>query len=420
MCNLKLKNVREIPIFFHNLNYDSHLFIRELALYENTYNLEIIPSTTENYIGICKKIPVSRQANDVSDEEPCLKLMFKDSFRFLSKSLDTLAKSLDKTTDFKLLDKEFGNRAHLLKRKGIFPYNLIKSLVDYEQEFPARTQFTEVSDEDYQYAQQVAETFNCADLGEYSDLYLKVDVLILADVFEKFRDDCLSPSTYKLDPAHYLSAPSFSWDAMLKFTGVKIELISDLSMFSFIKKGIRGGLTQVTTRKAEARNFYVCDDVAPDSDNQNYLLYLDKVNLYGSTMTEKMPIGSFAWVDPLNFSLDTDVEGDWGYIVEVDIHYDKTLHDAHNDLPFLPETFKVHKTEKLCATLENKTNYVASLKNIQQAIAHGLKVTKVHRVLKFKQSAWLRPYIELNADIRRNAVDESRSDLAKLMVNAVS
>lgn len=349
-----------------------------------------------------------------------MKLMFKDSFRFLSKSLDTLTKSLNKTTDFKLLHKEFGDRADLLKRKGIFPYHMIRCLADYEQAFPSQDHFVGVSDEDYDYARNIAETFGCNDLGEYSDLYLKVDVMILADVFEKFRDDCLSVNTYKLDPAHYLSAPSFSWDAMLKYLRVKIELISDMSMIAFLKRGIRGGLTQVSTRRAEARNHYVCEDVSEDSDNQNYLVYLDKVNLYGSTMCEKMPIGDYAWIDPETFSLDSNAEGEKGYIVEVDVEYDKELHDAHNDLPFLPHTFKVHDTEKLCATLENKKNYVASLMNVQQAIRHGLKVTKVHRVLGFKQTDWLKPYIELNAEIRRKATDLTQSDLAKLMVNSVS
>lgn len=419
-CNLQLKNVREIPIFFHNLNYDSHLFIRELAMYENSFNLEVIPSTTEKYIGICKKIPVARHPTYKSERDPFLKLMFKDSFRFLSKSLDTLSKSLDQASDFKTLTKEFKDRTDLLKRKGVFPYHMIQKQSDYDLPFPTRDQFLTVSDEDYAYAKHVANVFDCKNLGDYSDLYLKTDVLILADIFEKLRDDCLSPDAYRLDPAHYLSAPSFSWDAMLKFTSVEIELMADLSMLRFVKKGIRGGLCQVSTRKAEARNHYLID-MPEDSEDQNYLVYFDKVNLYGSTMTEKLPIGNYKWLDdPENFSLDEDTDGDKGYMVEVDVEYHPSFHDYHNELPFLPESFKVHNTEKLCATLENKQNYIASLRNIQQAIKHGLRVTKLHRVLSFTQSDWLKPYIELNNNIRRNATDQTRNDLAKLMINAVS
>lgn len=395
LCNLKYNNVREIPIFFHNLNYDSHLFIRELAsTYNSRYNLEIVPLTSEKYIAITKKIPLERPANYTSKEDPFLKLVFKDSFRFLSKSLASLAQSLDKSKDFKILDKEFGVVSDRFKRKGVFPYHMIKSQNDYNLPFPSRDNYLQVSDDDYNYAMAIYKDFNCQNMGDYSDLYLKTDTLILTDIFEKLSEDCLSSDTYSLGPAHYLSAPGYSWDAMMRYTRTEIELISDASMLSFIKRGIRGGLCQVSHRKAEAKNHYVDDSIEKDSLDQNYLLYLDKVNLYGSTMSGMMPCGNYNWEDPTTFSLDEDAGGDKGYIVEVDLVYDFSLHDEHNDLPFCHEKMKVRKgPEKLLATLHDKQNYVASLRNIQQACRHGLRVTKLHRVLSFQQSPWLKKYI---------------------------
>lgn len=345
--------------------------------------------------------------------------MFKDSFRFLSRSLDSLSQSLDKNLDFKTLDREFGTRSDLLKRKGVFPYHLIRSLNDYSQIFPTRDDFPEISNADYDYAKRIYEEFQCNNLGEYSDLYLKTDVMILTDIFEKLRDDCLSAETYMLDPAQYLSAPSLSWDAMLKCTSAKIELISDLSMLAFVKRGVRGGVCQVSRRQAVAHNHYL--EPMNDDQEQNYLIYLDKVNLYGSAMTGKMPSGNYKWEDPQSFSLQADATGSKGYIVEVDVQYDSSLHDDHNDLPFLPESFLTGTKEKrLCLTLHEKKNYIASLRNIQQAVRYGLKVTKLHKVLSFDQSEWLKDYIELNNRIRKNSTDPARKELAKLMNNAVS
>lgn len=275
LCNLKLNNVREIPVFFHNLKYDSHLFITELAAYPSKFNLEIIPSTTENYIGICKKVPLNRHQNYTSKHDPYLKIMFKDSFKFLSKSLDALCKSLDKSKDFKILDQEFGAKSNLLKQKGVFPYSLIKSLSDYNLSFPSRDTFPNVTDAEYAYAHLVANEFNCRNLGEYSDLYQKTDCCILADIFEKFRDDSLA--AYGLDPAKFLSSPSLSFQAMLKYTGAKIELISDPSMHSLIRRGIRGGLTQAVCRKSEAKNHYLDPEI---TENENYLVYLDMVKFH--------------------------------------------------------------------------------------------------------------------------------------------
>ena len=126
-------------------------------------------------------------------------------------------------------------------------------------------------------------------MGDYHDHYLKKDVLLLADVFEKFIDMCLK--FYGLDPCHYFSSPGLSWDAMLKMTGVKLEKISDIDKYLFIEKGLRGGISYIAKRYSEANNKYMknYDPTKPSK----YISYLDMNNLYGWTVSGYLPYGGF-------------------------------------------------------------------------------------------------------------------------------
>jgi len=175
-------------------------------------------------------------------------------------------------------------------------------------------------------------------LGEYADLYLKLDVLLLADVFESFRTKCLD--VYKLDPAHYYTTPGFTWDAMLKKTGETLQLLTDIDMVLFIENGIRGGLSQVSNRYAKANNPNMGDSFNPEAPH-HYLMYFDVNNLYGWAMNQCLPLREFQWVD-----ITSKIDKYWwrvaddaptGYILEVDLEYPEEFHDRHNDLPFCPE-----------------------------------------------------------------------------------
>jgi len=144
---------------------------------------------------------------------------------------------------FRITTKHFSNKDLLLvTRKGVYPYDFADDWDKLEQtNLPTKKEFyntlTEehIEDNEYQFVKDVWGHFNCQTLGEYSDLYLKVDVLLLADVFENFRDLCLN--TYNLDPAYYYTAPAFSFDAMLKYTTIKLELLSDYEMLLMIENG---------------------------------------------------------------------------------------------------------------------------------------------------------------------------------------
>lgn len=443
-CNKKYFLSKEVSVFFHNMSkYDAHLFIEDLSKLQSDRNIEIIPSTDETYISFMKPIEIikrHRNADSTSHDKIFLKIRFKDSFRFFPGSLEAHAANLlpeqYKNTEKFLSRKYSPELIEKLKRKGVFPYEYIDSFEKYnETNLPSKDMFGSsdgneddehhISEEDYQHAQTVFREAGCRDIGDYNDLYLATDVLILADVFENFRSICINPGVYGLDPAHYYTLPGFSWDAMLKFTNVELELLSDLKMINFVNKGIRGGLSQCSHRLARANNQHM--DGYNDKEESSYLIYLDVNNLYGWAMTHHLPIDEFEWMSPESYETNDKYEqfmsipddSYHGYILEVDLDYPEALHEKHNDLPFCPDKKDFGATTKLCATLEPKNNYVIHYKNLQQALENGLILKKIHKVLKFHQSPWLEPYINFNNQMRTNATTTAEKDLFKLMNNSI-
>ena len=236
---------------------------------------------------------------------------------------------------------------------------------------------------------------------------------------------------------------------MLKITKAKIELLRDINMVLMIEKGIRGGLTQVIKKHSIANNKYLpCYD---SSKKSVHLQYLDANNLYGWAMCKKLSLNGYKWanVEKSNsdFIKNYDVNSDKGYLLEVDVEYPKELHSAHRDLPFLcekrsklhkeieykvsKEVGKVHRIvyktfnithepeNKLTATIQDKNKYVICISTLKQALNHSLKLQKVHRVIEFNQSAWLKPYIDKNTALRKLAKNEFEKDFFKLMNNSV-
>ena len=177
---------------------------------------------------------------------------------------------------------------------------------------------------------------------------------MLADVFENFRNKFIK--IYGLDPGHFLTAPGLAWQAYLKKTKIKLELLTDVDMLSMVEKVIRGGICQAIHRYAKANNKYMKNY---DKDISSYLMYLDSNNLYGWAMSQKLPVNGFKWVKNLSrfneiFIRNYDENSDKGYLVEVDIDYPKELFNLHKDLPFLPERKKLDKVEKLICNIEDK------------------------------------------------------------------
>ena len=269
-----------------------------------------------------------------------------------------------------------------------------------------------VSDEDYEHAQRVWKEFDMKCFWHYHDLYNLSDVLLWADVFEKFRYVC--PKNYGLDPAWCYTAPGLAWDAALKITNANPELLSDPDMLPMVEKGIRGGISVITRRHGKANNLYIGEKYN-ESEATKYISYLDANNLYGWAMMKNLPAHLFEWMNENELMR-------WkkfGCILEVDLKYPEELHALHNDYPLAPETIKIGSVGKLIPNLNDKTKYILHYENLKQYEELGLKITKIHRGIKFEETAWLKQYIDLNTNLRAKATNEFENYFSKLMNNSV-
>ena len=249
-CNLQCRKPMVLPVIFHNLQgYDAHLFIKQLARLEG--DLNCIPSTEEKYISISKSIKVDEYYSYKVDKmiDVNFEIRFLDSFKFLQTSLANLVGNLQ-PDDFYNTKQVFKKNVDLLTRKGVYPYDYVSSLdklsetqLPPKEEFYSQLNDEDISDDDYQHAIRVWNTFDCKTIRDYHNLYLKSDVLLLSDVFENFRKTCLKH--YKLDPAHYYTSPGLAWDACLNETGQQLQLLHDYDMLMMFERGIRGGITHI-------------------------------------------------------------------------------------------------------------------------------------------------------------------------------
>ena len=419
-CNLKMKVSKFVPVLFHNLEgYDSHLFVKSLGLKEG--DISCIPKMDEKYISLSKKIPMEIiSLEDGKTKTLCLEMRFLDSMKFMSKSLDSLVKTLGKDK-FTTLTSQMSvdeTSLELLKRKGVFPYEYMSNFsklsaktLPPKDAFYSKLTDSHISDSDYKHAQNVWKTFDCKTMKDYHDLYLKTDVLLLADVMTEFRKTC--KKAYGLDALHNYTSPGLAWSAMLKYTEVKLDLISDPDMYLFVEKGIRGGISTVVKRYAKSNNKYL-DNYDKESESV-FIPYLDANNLYGWAMNNPLPVSNFEWIeeDKLKYWESAPC------ILEVDLEYPIELHDLHNEYPLAPEKINVNKIDKLIPNLNDKTNYVIHHETLKLYLSLGLKLKKIHRGITFDEEDFMKPYIKLNTDMRAKGTTDFEKDFYKLMNNSV-
>ena len=430
-CNLMCRKPKILPVIFHNLQgYDAHLFIKELAKIEG--KLDCIPCTEEKYISFSKHIKVGEYKHMNGIIVPItFEIRFLDSYKFLQSSLGNLVSNLS-LDDFNNTKSEFKKNITLLTRKGVFPYDYVSSIdklsetqLPPKEEFYSKLNDEDITDEDYQHAIKVWNTFECKTLRDYHDLYLKSDVMLLADVFEKFRLTCLKH--YKLDPAHYYTSPGLAWDACLKITGQRLELLHDYDMLMMFERGIRGGITHISKRYSEANNKYMKNYNA--EKKSKFIRYLDANNLYGWAMAQNLPTHGFKWIKDLTkdklFEILSEInnsmsnKGKKGYIFEVDLEYPSDLWELHNDYPLAPELMKVNGVEKLICHFKTRKNYVIHYRALRQCLELGMKIKEVHRGISFYQSPWMEEYIQKNTELRKLASNNFEKDFFKLMNNSV-
>ncbi|CAB4408607.1 unnamed protein product [Rhizophagus irregularis] len=435
-CNLDLSiKPREmhIPVIFHNLSgYDGHIIMQGIGAMECEDDIDPIPYNMEKYMAF--KLG---------------SLRFIDSLQFMKSSLDKLASNLGAE---KCRAQECSNPQHLWRidvgrcfahpknfkitrsqippelleiylKKGVYPYEYMNDWKKFEKTslppkgaFYSKLNETHISDKEYEYAQYVWEKAGCKTMQDYHDIYLKTDVLLLADIFQNFREMALKK--YGLDPLWYYSTPGFAWDALFLMTEQKLDLITDQDMYMMVR-------TRITW----------------------WNLY-DANNLYGWAMLQYLPTGNFHWVKEKNelFNIQRQIENNEipddsseGYILKVKLEYPQALHSQHTDYPLAPERMKVKKewlskkqqeiiarsgqrytpTDKLIPNLFDKDEYVVHYRNLQYYVSQGLVIKKVYEAIKFEQAPWMKPYIEFNTAERAKAKNDFEKDFYKLMNNSV-
>jgi hypothetical protein len=327
-----------------------------------------------------------------------------------------------------------------MTKKGIYPYDYITSFdklnerrLPYRKDFYSKLSNKECSEGDYNNAINVWRKFDCKSLLDYHNIYLISDVLLLSDIWENFRNVCYK--NYGLDCEYYYTAPGLSWDAMLKFTGIELELITDIDKYLFVEKGIRGGISQISKRYAQANNKYMSDYNPKVAESS--IIYLDANNLYGWAMSSHLPYKNFKWNDDewnKEKIMTLDDKGEKGYLFSVDLHLPDDKHDYFNNYPLCPENISINKCElndwqqenykqskinKLCLTLHDKTNYIVNYRYLKLALSLGYELVEVRKVLEYDQCDFLAKYILKNTELRTKASNDFEKDYYKLMNNSV-
>ena len=442
-CNINRVEDMRTPCFAHNSSsYDFKVLMLALS-HSNPkcWRVEVLPKNGEKMTAIF--------INNFT---------FIDSLSFLPSSLENVVETLMHSKKELLILKQsqmYNNEKErdLLLKKGLYPYDFVK---DYDQikncQLPSYEEFysllrkSDISKSDYLHAKSVYRTFSCRNLLDYTILYNRLDVYLLAECFWNFRQ--IAYREFKLDPANYISLPAFSMDAMLYMTKAKIELLQDLDMYLLIESHIRGGLSLISERYLKASpemSEEKFNSLTAEEKKRVYrILYLDQNNLYGGQLRKNLPISNFEWMTEADFKkinwLNTNSNSSKGYILEIDISYPKKLHKEHESIPLCPHhkniTYKdlteyskmaysksrnekTYKSKKLTASFEKKIKYVIHYDTLREYLKLGMKLDKVHRVISFNQEPFMQKYIDHCTHMGKISKTPAEKSLFKLATNAI-
>ena len=369
-CNLQAKN-NFVPMYaFNSSNYDNHLFITKLT---KKVRLKVLTKTDENYISI-----------DMGYAKAL------DMFRFFHPlSLDAISKTLSNEECITL------NKCGLERRKGIFPYEwfdiidkLHETTLPPKEAFYSKSKQSGITDKEYKQAIDCWKDTKCETIKDYM-LYLKIDVLLSVDVFEKFRAMCFE--YYEIDPCYIYSTPGLTWLCGLKYTNVRLKYYKEntVNIYDTIQHGIRGGLASVL---GDCHVKCLNKQIDPEyAGKENYLKYLDFNSLYASAMVQALPTGEIKVCEELEY---TRSSSNTGYIYTIDIEYSDELKQKTNKYPLFPEKTKacvdqftdyqnVNKkkgykpNENLMLKLTDKVDYVIDGEMLDWYLDHGLKLEDI-------------------------------------------
>ena len=399
LCNLQLNYRRSlnehffIPCFFRtdnsissNSNSSNEMIIKYLQ--DKNAKITVISNNTDQKI-------IGFQTNGIR--------YLLDSFQFLqsSTSLDNLVRNLyndEGIEPFRYTRRTFGDSDPDIFKKCVFPYEYMTDREIFNdvslpaKEFFYSTMKTEfVTEEEYEHAKQMWNRYDCRTMKDYTELHMKLKTMLFVDVCHQFR--AFAFRQYGLDPAHCWTLSEYTWQAALKFTGIRLELITDPDIFLMVESAIRGDISTVSSRLSTANNKYLKSyDI---SQSSSFIMSWDVTDLYGYCMLSKLPCGNFRFLsDPENFDFQSiQCDDNTGYILEVDMQYPYELHDRHSDLPLAPENLKVTpdmmssdgKTNLsfrggvLIPNLYDKRKYVLYIKNLQLYTQLRMKVQKIHK-----------------------------------------
>ena len=432
-CNLTYGANRDynLTLFCHNLNYDIKFILEKL---DGEKKVEILARNTQNFLSV--KIG---------------QFLFLDTMNFLDGSLARNVENVrkDSMNNFFQTKKICPdmNKLNLLLKKQVYPYDYAKKLTDYyipslppiDKFFNTLTQ-EHISKEDYEHAENIYRIFNCKTFLDYTLVYLMTDVYLLCDCFELFRKNTMIDSG--LDAAKFVTKHSLNFQEYLLYSGEKIPLITDRKMLQFIQKGIRGGFSVINTKLSLANNEF-CGELYDSSKPKSYMLYLDANNLYSKALSYKLAFSDYEWLSQEEMNkIDFETlspEDDIGYIVEVDLSYPDKIHDETADFPFCLEKMNIKEEmlssysqnlknklgvkhsvgQKLVGTLYDKKNYIIHSRLLSFFLNNGMKLTKIHRGVKFYQKEWLKDYMDKNTKMRQKADSKITRDFYKLKNNSI-
>lgn len=443
-CNLNYRVSKTLIVIFHNLKkYDGHIIMQQLgeSLKHTEIDVSCIARTMEDYISFT-----------VSHENyPKWSIKFVDSYQFLQSSLDKLASHLrDSMKDrFAILSNRYPDtrKLQLLMKKGFLPYEFLDSEAKLEmtrlpdiQNFYSSLSNKTITEDEYNHAKDVWEVFSIETMKDYLELYCQTDTLLLADIFENFREFTIK-NYGELDPCNYITLPSLGYDICLSMKNTDVDLLTQEEMYEFFEAGVRGGNATAFCRYAAANN-KLMKNYNPNEPT-NYIIYFDANNLYGWAMRQPLPSCNFRWLtreeaNHLDVSAIED-EAEIGYVLDVDLMYPHECHESHDDYPLAPENLTITSdmlspyckvllqqlgikhtnTQKLVSTLAEKRNYIVHYRNLKLYLELGMKLLKINRGIAFVQTPWMRPYIDFNTDKRSRSTDNFDKNMFKFLNNSV-